>query len=248
MKKIIYGSFIGIFICLLTACDTDNKGTVYSPVTEEVGFLTKNVKRELTADQNSFEILVTRSGKKGELTMPFTVTDPSGLLVISETVTFKDGEASAKIQISNIQKLQIGPEYTVTLALEAENITVGGFKETNIVLNRTYTFESIGIGKFTSEFFGESWNQEVQKAKEANVYKLPDCYVEGYSIIFNLDDAGNVVEFKTQQTGYEHAGYGMVSATLASWKREGKMITFGLEFTVSIGTFGVMNEILEMPN
>lgn len=249
MKKIIYiAGFIGMFLCLLTACDTDNKGSEYTPTAEEVGFLTPKVTSELPADQDVLGVLVTRSDKKGELTVSFSATDPSGLLTVPGNVTFKDGEATAEIQISGIKKLQIGPKYNVTLALGTENISAGGVKETNVILNRAYTFESIGTGKFTSEFFEDNWSQDVLKAKEGNVYKLPDCYVEGYAIAFTLNDAGEVIEFETQETGYEHPSYGMVSVTLNSWKREGKLITFNLEFTVDAGTFGAAKEVLEMPN
>ena len=59
--------------------------------------------------------------------------------------------------------------------------------------------------------FRPAWEQPILKAKEGNIYKLPDCITEGYPMVFTLSEDGQtLVNWDLQATGYKHATYGMV--------------------------------------
>ena len=85
---------------------------------------------------------------------------------------------------------------------------------------RKLTFNSIGTGTFTSNIFGESWPQVIEKAVEADVYRLPDCYVEGYPIIFSTDANGEIDNIAIQETGYKDDTYGMTFFVLYRYRKK----------------------------
>ena len=49
-----------------------------------------------------------------------------------------------------------------------------------------------GTGTYSSEFFGSEWPVQIEKAAEANVYTIVDCFVEGYDFTFSVDQDNNI--------------------------------------------------------
>ena len=97
---------------------------------------------------------------------------------------------------------------------------------------RKLTFNSIGTGTFTSNIFGESWPQVIEKAVEADVYRLPDCYVEGYPIIFSTDANGEIDNIAIQETGYKDDTYGMTSLYCTGTEKVGNKYNISAFFVV----------------
>lgn len=115
------------------------------------------------------------------------------------------------------------------------------------------TWESIGTGTYTSELFDDSWPQPIEKAIEGNIYRLPDCIVEGYPLVFSLsDDKQELIAWDPQPTGYDGTNYGMLYFIAEGMERQGNVLSFPMRGVVSYnGGWGLLyqgfTEILEMP-
>ena len=88
---------------------------------------------------------------------------------------------------------------------------------------------------------------------EGNIYRLPDCYFEGYPIVFSLSDDGQeLVAWDIQATGYKHKTYGMVYFAATGMTRTGNVLKFPMEGVVEYnGGWGTLfkdfTETLELP-
>ena len=97
------------------------------------------------------------------------------------------------------------------------------------------------------------WEQPILKAKEGNIYKLPDCITEGYPMVFTLSEDGQtLVNWDLQATGYKHATYGMVYFTPTDMQRQGNKLLFAMRGAVAVeGGYGILysgfTETLELP-
>ena len=107
--------------------------------------------------------------------------------------------------------------------------------------------------RYTSELFGQAWEQPILKAKEGNIYKLPDCITEGYPMVFTLSEDGQtLVNWDLQATGYKDATYGMVYFTPTDMQRQGNKLLFAMRGAVAVeGGYGILysgfTETLELP-
>lgn len=248
-------SLLFAMMAALAAC-SDPEGAIYEGGDNlDYAFAGANQKVEMLAsDGNKIIVPVYRGNTHGAssiaLTLELAKGMEEGLFTLSTpTVNFEDGQSvgEAIITYTDINELSAAAVYKMSLSFDKETASPTQVNAVTISAQRKLTFKSIGTGVYMSEFFGQSWEQTVEKAEEANVYRLPDCYVEGYPIMFSLDGEGNVSGFTTQETGYEDKNYGMVSVNYQGSMREGKTITFALDFIVSAGSFGIAEETLELP-
>ena len=232
--KYIIGLFA--FVGLMTSCDKDNVGGIYTPYTQNISFESDEAVDILTSESSAdFTIRLVRNITKGEYTVHYVFDTEDGDIFTDEnggTVTFADGQAVAVISMkaSNMEK---GVEYTGTLTLSDEDIetadTIIGnpIVITNITVMCDYDWEELGTGYYNSQFFEEGWDQPVYRAVGTNIYKLPDCLYKGYDIQFELSEDGNsLVNFEPQQSGYEDDTYGMVYFYAEEMEREGNTIKF----------------------
>ena len=243
--------YILIIFCLvvsMSSCNTDNEGTEYTPTSGQASFLASVSNLEILASESSFEVQLNRAETSEALTIPLTVTDASGVFTVPSSASFKAGEGSVMIKVDVKSTVEVGSVYVLKLAIPSENLSAGGVSTTTINFAKSYIWKSYGTGQFTSEFFEETWDQEIQKAEGFNVYRLVDCYEKGYPVMFTLsDDNTSVTKFNKQALVSSYSSYGVLSATYVKSEIEGKKITFNLTFTVSAGSFGDMEEILVMP-
>ncbi len=134
-------------------------------------------------------------------------------------------------------------EYKITI------VGVGsGSKVSSEIFFDGLDWQNIGSGTFTSGFLGKTWQQSLEQAKGKERYRLPNCYGDGYNILF-IVNKDNTISFDKQETGYVHSKYGMVSfgpAASGSLKKDKKFTLVG-KFTVSAGSFGEKKEVLELP-
>lgn len=210
--KYIYSIFF-ILTVILVSCDQDNIGTIYEPEAPYVAFTSSVVPgNELTSENNySVSVQIVRSNASAPTTADVVLEmndDIDGVFELeSSTVTFEDGKnvAYAKIVPAiDPSLMDISKTYEFNLTLSGENVSEF-YSETTYKASFKLTFSSIGTGTFHSEIFGDQWTVEVEKAAEADVYKILDCYVEGYDIIFSVDAEDNI-HYSTQPTGYEADG------------------------------------------
>ena len=144
--------------------------------------------------------------------------------------------------------------YADNTAIPEEDSYVYGSPKVTVNIKRDYTWLNIGTGYYTSQLFGEGWDQPVLKAKEANIYKLEDCITKGYPIMFTLsDDNQELIGWDPQPTGYDKTDYGMLYFAAAGMERKGNVLSFPMQGLVVLdsGKWGVLyqgfTETLEMP-
>ena len=262
MKKII--SILFILMVVLVSCDKENIGTLYEPETSYVAFSTEIVPENILSAENNYSVNVqiTRS----DLNMPTTAQvslemndNINGVFGLESTsVSFAEGEGKAYAKIVplvDLSQIDVSKVYEFKLTLEGDNVSEF-YNQTTYRASFLLTFEPIGTGTFSSEFFGDDWTVQVEKAAEADVYRIIDCYTEGYNISFSVDNENNIF-YSTQLTGYEDPDYGMVSLEMpdseepdsyyiAEPYREGNTFYLLNRFTVEDGSYGHWYEILTL--
>ncbi|PKP40763.1 MAG: hypothetical protein CVT93_10600 [Bacteroidetes bacterium HGW-Bacteroidetes-10] len=251
MKKILFLTSIIGYLFFAASCEPER--VIYNPgdrveASFPSGIMTVDM---IAADNGEFQVEMWRGNTKGAVSVPVTITGNGTKFTPSKsTFDFADGENKAYIKFTYPDINTFGGEaYKITVSIsDAESVSYGGKKSMIITAKRKLTFQSLGIGTFTSQFFEDAWPQEVQKAIEADYYRLPDCYYSNYPIEFTI--VNGVVSFAQQPMGYVSPTYGMCSWVplfLSECKVEGKKVTFKVDFQVNDGSFGDYLEILDMP-
>lgn len=264
MKRNIFFLIIAVAFSSLifTSCDDQVEGTLYEVGDDVHAAFASSVQRVemLPADGNQIKVPVYRGGKSDKevnvsVQMTQAASIPAGTFTLSNPqVNFPVGQnvAYAVITYADINALSAGTTYELTLTLaNEEQISVSEAKSIKVQAQRKLTFSPLAIGSFTSEFFEESWEVEVLKAAEADVYRILDCYYNNFHITFSV--AGdNTISFSSQQMGYVSSTYGMTSFTMPRESytqpfKDGKRFNLWSEFRVSAGSFGLFEEVLILP-
>ncbi len=253
MKKIIF--LTGIVLLLFTFNSCEREEVLYQMGDKlEVSFPSSIVNFSMLAsDGNKIQIEMWRGNTKGAASVPVTITNNTGGVFTPQksAFDFADGENKAYLTFTYPSINNFGGEkYTIDVKVTDETqVSKGGFKTIKISAQRKLTFQSIGTGLFTSEFYEESWPQPVEKAIEAEYYRLPNCYVNNYPIEFAVNNG--VVTFARQPMGYIHSTYGMIyfdPRSAAGSSKVGKKVTMIAEFRIGSGaSYGVFNEVLDLP-
>lgn len=251
MKKIFYLNILLALLFITISCE--NERTIYSLTdTAEASFPSTIVNYQMVAeDGNKIVVELWRGNTKGAVSVPVTITNNTNGVFTPEKqkFDFADGESVAYLTFTYPSIADFGGErYQIILEIADEVASPSAIKKMTVSAQRKLTYQSLGIGTFTSEFFEESWPQEVLKAEEADFYRLPDCYYNGYTMEFSIQDGK--INFAKQATGYVHSSYGMVSwdpRYLDYCEINGKTFTLVPAFVVDAGSFGGYNEILELP-
>lgn len=232
MKKYLYIFVLLLGIVYLASC-SDHERTTYDQGNEvQVLFPVNKMAFEVVeADMDSFIVKVYRSNIKGTLEAPIKLDlkdldtelgfelDSSSLIVKEDksvAVLFQDGKNVADIVIRyNYEKLGLLDKYVVELSLTDEdqfplypNSGSAAYTNTSITVSRKLTFKQVteNEGSYSSSIFGQKWAQIIERAEEdPTVYRLPDCYSEGYHLVFVMDKDLNVTFNPMQPTGYEHS-------------------------------------------
>ncbi len=252
MKKIIFYITILALLSGVNACK--DEGTTYE-ITDsaEASFPSTIVNFQMVPeDGNEIVVEMWRGNTRGAVSVPVTIDDGTGGVFTpeKEQFDFADGESKAYLTFTYPDLNDFGGErYEIELTISDEDqISPSGRSTLAIVAQRRLTYTSIGTGTFTSEFFEESWPQEVLKAEEADFYRLPNCYYDGYHIEFSVTDGE--IDFALQPMGYNHSE-GMVywdPRDVSESNISGKIYTFAVRFQIpDVGGFGTYTEELEMP-
>lgn len=206
-------AFAAVTMGLLTSCDTDNEGAIYTPENVNVSFAQEEPDQILTQDASyTIPVRLVRSDASSEYTARYTFTsadegiftDPNG-----GTVTFAAGEGSKTINIeaANMEK---GTEYSATLTLSDADVAVADTTRNNMVASTTisimcdYNWESAGSGTFTDGIFEQGTTTvQVRHAEGTDIYRIYQPYLQfpasiGFqtddtaSLDFHMDASGNV--------------------------------------------------------
>lgn len=236
MKTNILGFLSVLAIALFgsTSCNTDAEGVIYGGDRNTVSFASTQMNTEVTAENKGIiKVPVYRGDKSGELSVALTLTSSDNVLTLATpTVKFNDGETVcyAELSFGDINKLGATEKYAATISIsDPTKLSVSGVVAINVKTQRKLTWEKYGNGVYTSELFEGSWPQPIEKAKEGNIYRLPDCIKAGYPFVFVLsDDNQSLVSWSPQATGYMHKTYGMVYFAPVSMVRNGNTLEFNM--------------------
>ncbi|WP_347838516.1 hypothetical protein [uncultured Draconibacterium sp.] len=262
MKKIHL--LLIVFVLAFVACDQDNIGELYetnSYVAFSSSIVPENI---LSADNNySVSVQIARSDLNEQTTAQVALEMNDNIEgyfgLESSSVNFADGEGTAYAKIVplvDISQIDVSKVYEFKLTLEGDNVSEF-YNETTYRASFLLTYQSIGSGTFSSEFFGGEWTVQIEKALEADVYRILDCYTEGYNISFSVNSENNIF-YSTQQTGYVDEDYGMVSIEMPDADepdsyymgepyRDGKTCFLLGRFTVDAGSYGHWYEVVTLP-
>jgi hypothetical protein len=251
-----------LFAVSLFSCDQENMGTLYEPDAPYVAFSSPVVSGNVLSAENDYSVNVqlfvqtylpqTTAGVELEMN-----EDIEGVFDLeSSSVTFDEGKGTAYaniVPVINPSLIDVTKTYEFSLTLVGDNASEF-YNQTTYRASFSLTFQPFGTGTFSSEFLENDWNVEVEKAEEAEVYRILDCYGEGYNITFSVDNENNI-RYSTQQTGYEDEDYGMVSLAMPDPEgsyyysepyREGNSYFLLGRMIVDAGSFGHWYEVLTM--
>lgn len=259
-KNILYWS-----LCLLlgtatfTSCNTDAEGVLYTDGTG-VSFASTTMSEEVSTE-NDGKIFVpiyrsnTIDNSEVQITIDENTIAENIFTLNSPTVKFNEGEYVSYAELNfDLNSLGATTTYNITLTVQDENqVSVSGEGSIKVVVKRQLTWSSYGTGTYTSEFFEQSWPQAIEKAAEGNIYRLVDCYYEGYPIVFSLSEDGQeLIAWDIQATGYNDSTYGMVYFAATGMTRDGNILKFPMQGVVEYnGGWGILfqgfTETLEFP-
>ena len=253
-----------MLLVVLVSCDQENIGTLYEPQMPYVAFSSSIVPENILSAENNYSVSVpiARSNLNeqtiAEISLEMNDNIDGVFGLESTSVSFAEGEgiAYAKIiPLKDLSQIDVSKVYEFNLTLVGENVSEF-YNHTTYRASFLLTFETFGTGTFSSEFFGDQWTVQVEKALEAEVYRIVDCYIEGYNISFSVDNENNVF-YSPQQTGYVDPDYGMVSLEMPDADepdsyymgepyRDGNTIYLLGRFTVEAGSYGHWYEVLTL--
>lgn len=256
----------------VTSCNQDNEGNIYDPATTQLSFYSTVLNYGLTPSQNNVLTLpVTRTDKGaaasiGEFALDsvYQVINGKGKNITSQNVfTMKSsqanfnensGEGTLQFSYADINDLDASSVYKLYVSNKSSDISYSNIKQTIVSAQRVLTYAPIeGLAQVTSQWGNSAgdatWETKVEKANEAEFYKLKDFYTKGGDIIFSVG-SDNSVSVARQKDGEVHPSYGDVyvetDATKPN-KKEGKVVTLYLKMTVSAGGFGTFKEVIVLP-
>lgn len=259
-KNILYWSLsLLLGTATFTSCNTDAEGAMYENGTG-VSFASTTMSEEVSTE-NEGKILVpiyrsnTNANSEVQISIDESTVAENIFTLSSSTVKFDEGKNVSYIELNfDLNSLGATTTYNITLGVQdASQVSISGEGSIKVTVKRQLTWASFGTGQFTSEFFGQTWPQTIEKAAEGNIYRLVDCYVEGYPIVFSLSDDGQeLVAWDIQATGYTNATYGMVYFAATGMTREGNNLRFPMQGVVEYnGGWGLLyqgfTETLELP-
>lgn len=247
LNKIFFGlACLSVFS--LTSC-YDEKGDDYTPATKESGAYLIADASDIKFAADAEQVLTLKIGRTDASVSSVSLSCDNSKFNVPSSVTLSSDITEVKIPFS----MQGGTTETATFSITAGSTSYGA---KDLVLNiiRDFVWVNIGTGLFTSEFFGEAWEQPVLQAEGTQKYILPSVYFEGYDLAFELTEDGSALAgtISAFETGYVHSDYGMIRGRNLDLEghpmvRDGNAITIPLQFVVDAGSFGWANETIELP-
>ncbi|MGL5318449.1 MAG: hypothetical protein ACRC9Q_07120 [Bacteroidales bacterium] len=256
----------------LASCNQDNEANIYSPEAPQVSFYSTVMNYGLTPAQNNvISLPVTRTHKGsaaslGEFTLDAVyqvingkstdITSQNLFTLKSSQAVFADNSGEGKLEFSyeDINALNASAVYKLHVSNKSSEISPSKITQTVLSAQRVLTYAPLeGMAKVTSKWTNAEglpeWTCKVEKAQEAEFYKLKDFYTPGGDIIFSVG-TDNSVSVARQKDGEVHSSYGDIyvetDPTVASVK-VGKTVTLYLKMTVAAGSFGTFKEVVELP-
>lgn len=255
-----------------SSCNQENENNIYKPTTDQVSFYSNIFDYGMTPSQNNIISLpIARTSSAGAASLgefaldsvyQFVngkgedVTDQNLFVLKSSQANFADGAGEGALQFSyaDINALDASTVYKLYVSNQSKDISPTLIPQVIVSAQRVLTYVLMdGKAQVTSTWgnaVGQAqWEADVEKAKEAEFYKLKDFYTKGGDITFSVGADGSV-SVARQKDGEVHSSYGDIYVETDSAKpskKEGKVVTLYLKMTVSAGSFGTFKEIVVLP-
>ena len=209
MYKYIIG--LMMFAGLVTSCNTDNIGGVYTPTAQNISFVSDEAVNTITAESDiEVTIGLLRNITKGEYTAHYTLTsEQEGVFtdLNGGEVTFADGSAKAYVTLK-LKGMEKGNEYKATLTLSDADIETADENIgkptviTSVIVMCDYDWVPAGKCTFHDTFFAPEGEElvgeaNVENASGTNLYRIIDPYKSlgigavDTGISFTLNDDGS---------------------------------------------------------
>ena len=265
LSKYILGSLVMV-AGLLTSCNQDNIGGVYTPTGQNVSFEVEEPAQILASSSSvdNIAIRVIRSLSEGSYTAHYTISGNEDGIFVDKNggqITFEDGQTVAVVNLS-AQNMEGGEEYEISLNLSdadvatADKVLDNANAKTVISVKCDYVWGEKAMGYEQSQFFGQEWDQPIQKAQGFNVYKVLSPFADGLDYVVKIN-SDNTVEVKMQHV-WNHSSYGKIyvvgdydekgSGFAGYYYPEQKAIVMYLYWCLADGRgFGTYQEVLFLP-
>ncbi len=209
MKKYLIYSIVVLFTTLLYSCKKEEVN--YEHINNaEVTFTASALKVPALTDAMNGKVAIPlfRGNSNQAVSVPVTITGGEGIYTPDKTAfEFAAGENVAYINFQfNMSALGGKPEAIAVEVTNPDMVAPNGITKTSFTLVRQLTYEKIGTGTYYSDWYEQSWPQDIYKAKEGNFYMLESCWVKGTNFTFFFD--GSTVDWYTVKTGYNYGSYG----------------------------------------
>lgn len=208
----------------------------------------------LALSENSFDVTLSRTAETSAsaISVPIEVLTAPDFMTIPSTVEFAAGQTEATMTIAIGEGMETFVDYNVSLRI-AEDYTNSYVNQDNVpLLNITVLKEDYapyGVMKYTSWFFEDSWDVEVEYSTLQDLYRA-EIFTDGYPFYFAIDDEGllritdkNGKDQQDTATGYyeEYNDYGWVTLRWLSANYTGirnGVFYLPAQYRVSAGSFG----------
>lgn len=222
LNKIITKALLALTAIVgFASCSSDDYEMASKPNNDQVYFSNEaSTEFLLNENQNTIEVEVNRVNTSGALTVDVDAKDESGLFTAASTVSFADGEATAKMPINfDFSKLESDHDYPVTLTLKTDTCEYGDntitvnikyapwseWKAMGNGTNPTYTYTIMLGGAYEQPVYYRESMLDPNKAQ----LMLEDWFY-GVNLIADWDKAANKIKVAPQFSGYVHSTYGNV--------------------------------------
>ena len=258
-NKMIYSTIAVLFsLAFFNACNEDIDGATYNPEKgkDYVSFQAGAYSFRVDDETMEVNIYAGHANKNMKETMVEIATveyeeGTEDLFNISSTRIPFGENAWIPIEIAfEPSTLEYTRNYWIKIVLtddESPYPLGTDIKETLVTIKRELTFFEFGEGFFVSEAWESEWIQPILLAQQAEVYRLPDLYEEGYSIDIFVKENGEIV-LDPQPAWFYDNDYGDVYIKGTGFK-EGNALTMEIEHYLpdTSNSFGVFLESLTLP-
>lgn len=259
IKNILSATLLLALPLAFSACDDEAE---YTPAVEQtnaqVFFSNSNPSKiNLDATSTSFEVAIARVKTDEAITVPLTLTGGDGLYTAPSSVSFAQGEATAKIAISyDVEEIVPNVYSDITLSISDESLTTPyGMAAYTISVGIPETWTARYLGDYTYTLFFNGVDPGLTLSQSdlyADRWRISN-WGGGVDFYFTWNQETNEILVDDQLIGYNHSSYGPVSVDDIvdytdgikygkSYYEEG-VFHFNVVYYVDAGSFGNGEEL-----
>lgn len=196
---------------IMSSCDTDNIGGVYTPTAQNISFESDEAVNIKTSESDiEVSVCLIRNIKQGEYTAHYTLeTEEEGVFTDlgNGSVTFADGSTTATVTLK-LNGMEKGSEYNATLTLSDADIATAdeNIGDPTVITSVTVMCDYEWIPAGTATFYDYTFADEdeelsaevaIENASGTNLYRI----IDAYKSIPNLGAEDTGIQFTINSDG-----------------------------------------------